>query len=349
MPKPFSAAEVAQALGISERTVYRAIKHSGLVKPSTQQKILDYIHRHYPDQEIESSPSRAKIITVVSQSKPKYFWQTMIDVMHQTLSDYPTELIRLRTVYFSGPRNEAELCSILAQISPNNTDALIVVPIDTPKCRQRIAELSAKIPVVIFDDYCDCGSDCFAVHGDGQTEGAEAADIVSLSTLSEKNILILHSLSFSCHYADRITGFRQRIAQYPSCRVIDELHLDQFVDEGYNYNTALPSMIARKLSNYFTAHPDSDINCLYVPDGIIAQLCAAQVKLKRTDIYCFGHEFNDSAQRFFDGGMHGGYVRGDIQFQSRTAIRLLADKLLYNREPEQTKYITPFSSALIEN
>lgn len=80
---------------------------------------------------------------------------------------------------------------------------------------------------------------------------------------------------------------------------------------------------------------------------MLAQVCAAQVKLRQGNIYCFGHEINDTAQRFFDSGIRGGYVSSNIHFQSHTAIRLIAEKLLYDQEPQKRKFITPFTSALI--
>lgn len=350
----FSVAKVAAELGLSKKTVYRAIHRSGMVKSSTQEYILDYINTHYPDMTPAQTATQTKIITVVIPRKPNYFWQPIINEMQEALSAYPQDAIRLRTICFSGVRNDTELLTILSQITPENTDALIVVPVNSENCLPPLREMSKHFPVVIFDDYFDCDSetgedDFYYVHGNGRLEGEEMANLVAMSSLKEKNILILLLPFFSCHTKERIKGFCARIAQHDSCRVVKTLDLSHLLQEFYNSHTTLPAQLSRELAKYFASHPEDNVNCLYVPDGMLSQVCSAHIKLRLGEIQCFGHEINETAQRFFDGGIRGGYVTKDIHFQSQTAIQLVAEKLLYNRAPAKRKYITPFTSALIND
>ena len=348
MKNSFSASAVAEALGVSINTVYRAINHSGLVKSTTQQRILDYIREHYPEHRIGAHHTGTRTITVMTQIKPKYYWQTSIDEMRAVLEDYPSGALRLRTVFYSGVRNENALCDALSQLNARTTDALIVVPVRSEKARRIIEQLSTEIPVLIFCDYGDYGDHCLSVHGNGWQEGEEAANMVTLSSLKAKNVLILRSMHDSNLINDRIAGFRARLEDCPGCSIAGELDLSDVVNGDYNYHSTLPAMIARQISDYFAANPQADINCLYIPDGLIAPVCSAQIKLGRPDLRCFGHEFNDTVQRFFESGIKGGSVRSDVCAQSRLALRLLAEKLLYDQEPEEREFITPFDSYLIE-
>lgn len=213
MKTDFSVAKIASELGVSKKTVYRAMHRSGMVKPSTQQYILDYIHANYPDITPAQAEMHTKIITVVVQRKPQFFWQPIINEMQSALSAYPEDSIRLRTVCFAGMPNDAELRTILSEITPENTDGLIVVPVNARECLHTLREMAAQFPVVLLDDYFDCDGtpseaddNFFYVHGNGVLEGAEIADLVAMSGLKEKNILILHFSQLSCHSKDRIRG-----------------------------------------------------------------------------------------------------------------------------------------------
>ncbi|MBQ8275374.1 MAG: LacI family DNA-binding transcriptional regulator [Clostridia bacterium] len=349
MKNSFSAAAVAEALGVSINTVYRAINHSGLVKSTTQQRILDYIRENYPDRPTETNHNDTRTITVLTQIKPKYYWQESIDEMRAALEEYPSGALRLRTIFYAGVRNENALCDALSQLSPETTDALIVVPVGSGKGSSIIKQLAEQIPVLALCDYGDYGSHCLGVHGDGRAEGEEAANMVALSSAKTKRVLILRSMHDSKLVDDRISGFRDCLANRPGCSVADELDLSDIVNGDYNYHSTLPAMIARQIADYFADHPGDDINCFYISDGLIAPVCSAQIKLGRPDIRCFGHEHNDIVQRFFESGIKGGSVRSDIRAQSRLAIRIIADKLLYGRDPENQVSITPFESCLIDN
>lgn len=349
MKNSFSAAAVAEALGVSINTVYRAINHSGLVKSTTQQRILDYIRENYPNRPAESGRTDTRTVTVLTQIKPKYYWQESIDEMRAALEEYPSGALRLRTIFYAGVRNEDALCDALSQLTPENTDALIVVPVDSSRGNSIIRQLAAQIPVLALCDYGDYGDDCLGVHGDGYAEGEEAANMVALSSAKTKRVLILRSMHDSRLVDDRIAGFRARLQNSPGCSVAGELDLSDIVNGDYNYHSTLPAMIARQIADYFSDHPCEEINCFYISDGLIAPVCSAQIKLGRPDIRCFGHEHNDIVQRFFESGIKGGSVRSDIRAQSRLAIRIIADKLLYDRNPENQVCITPFESCLIDN
>lgn len=346
--KPYSATTVAAALGVSVNTVYRAVNHSGLVKTATQRRVLDYIRQHYPEKLMEQNTAAAKTITVITQCKPEYYWHTSINEMRQVLNSYPPGTLRLRTIFYSGLRNEDDMHDALSHIAESNTDALIVVPVCNAAGRSAISRLAHEMPVLIFNEYGDFGP-CFSAHGDGLQEGEEAANMVLLSSPAQKRVLILRSVNLSQRVDDRIKGFRRQLAASPACTVVGELDISDMTTGDYIYNTTMPAGLARLLSDYMAQHPGDDLNAIYIPDGLIAPLCAALVKLGRTDIRCYGHECNDNVRRFFSEKIRGGYVRSDIRAQSRVALRTVADCLLYHTSPEVEEFITPFDSCLIDD
>lgn len=200
MKTKFSVPKVAAEPGVSPKpsiapsiaTAWSSLPH--------KKYILDYIHANYPEIAAPAQTEiHAKIITVVVQKKPKFFWQPTINEMQNAISAYPQDSICPRTVCFSGTRNDTKLRTILSQIPPKNTDGLIVVPINSKSYLQTMRKTADQFPVVILDDYFDYddqisaySDNFFYVHGDGKPEGAEVADLVAMSAPKEKNILILH-------------------------------------------------------------------------------------------------------------------------------------------------------------
>lgn len=212
MAKRFSAISVAAALGVSVNTVYRAINHTGQVKSATQRRILAYIQENYPDLPAESTDSNAKIIAVISQTKPEYYWQASIEEMRQALEVYPAGSLHLRSIFYTGLRNEPDLLDAIAHLDTASTDALIVTPVCSERSYRAIARLAEQIPVVVFNEYGNFGSS-FLAHGDGRAEGTEAAELVALSRAVDKRVLILRSIWGSHLIEERIAGFRTRLAQ----------------------------------------------------------------------------------------------------------------------------------------
>lgn len=352
LSKQLVISKIASELGVSINTVYRAINYTGLVKSKTQQRILDYIAEHnpelFPELFKDKNETGTKVITIMMQVKPKYYWQTSLDAMRAAVQKYPYGSIRLRTIFYSGIRNQSDLTKALTYFKESKTDALIAVPIYSDYCRYELAEIAKEIPVVIFNEYGDFGDYLFAAHGDGYEEGCEAANIVNQSSIPNKNILVLNSVQMSNLNDQRIKGFRDTIAQTQTCKIVGEIDISEYICSEYNYNTTMAAVIARLVSSFIASNPKIDLNVIYIPDGLVAPVCAAVLKIGRTDIRCFGHEFSDNAQRFFESSIKGGYVKSDIYTQSYHTIELLSDYLLYNKKVDKREYITSFDSCLID-
>lgn len=348
MSKQIIISKIAAELGVSVNTVYRTINYTGLVKSDTQKRILEYISKHNPELFKDKIEANTKIITTMMQIKPEYYWQASLDAMRTAISEYPYGSIRMRTIFYSGIRNQFDLKNAFTHFKDFKTDALIVVPICSEYCSGEISQIAQELPVVIFNEYGDFGNCYFSAHGDGYEEGCEAANIVRQSSLSFKNILVLRSVQLSNLIDERIKGFSETIHQNKDCSIVGEIDISEYICSEYNYNTTMAAVIARLVSNFISNNPGLNLNVIYIPDGLVAPVCAAVLKIGRTDIRCFGHEFSDNAQRFFESSIRGGYVKSDIYTQSYRTVKMLADKLLYNKEVDKKEYITSFESCLID-
>lgn len=348
--------ETARALNLSKATVYKALTHNKFISYDTQKLVLQYFREHYPEQlekRLEkASSSGVTNVTVVMPYKPSYFWDVaargITDAV--TCDDFRSSRISVRHCYYSSHFSGEELISLLDEVYGSLPDALIVVPINIQGVKDRLHRIAEKIPVVLFNEYCDDCEDLIRVIPDSFREGNEIGNMMAGVMRPGGTGLVLRNVENSKISEERISGvrgsslIREKNIRLTVCDVEPEgiRELSDVEKEKYVINTMYPAKIARVISPILEASPDIEV--VYTANGIMYQLIQAMRKLGRDDICVFGHETNPKVQAFFSRGFKGGYVSQDIYNEARTAADivcgLLLDDCVYRPEVIRVKFDT---------
>ncbi len=354
-------AKAAQELGVSKSTICRALSSSQNISTDTKKMVLGYLNEKYPEKmaarKRQQSTRKAGImnITVIMPYKPQYFWNQAIKGMEDAIRAFALGKIALKYIFYSGTLSEYDLLYALDEFDIEATDALAVVPVDSDMVVEKIRSISDKIPVALFNEYCaECGS-FISVVSDGYKEGCEIGKMYLDSMGDNSSALVLLTESYrSKIVSDRISGFLDTVrGAKVNGRIprVDTEALDfgfDFSDSKYkyDYNTILPSRIARMIAERSKKSEalGFKVSSVYIPNGSLHPLFIALRKLDMLNIRVYGHEINPSSLEFYMSGIRGGYIKEDVYYQGYTAIHSLILKLLDDMQEYPKKLITRFDS-----
>lgn len=113
--------KIAQDLGMSRSSVYRAIKHMKPMSAETRKRVIEYIKANYPEKLTQlnsfSENRGGKHIAVIMPYKPEYFWKEASDGMEAARESFGDECpAELKFIFYAGTISENELISILDSI-----------------------------------------------------------------------------------------------------------------------------------------------------------------------------------------------------------------------------------------
>lgn len=339
--------KIAQDLGMSRSSVYRAIKHMKPMSAETRKRVIEYIKANYPEKLTQlnsfSENRGGKHIAVIMPYKPEYFWKEASDGMEAARESFGDECpAELKFIFYAGTISENELISILDSIEVSTADALCVVPVDTERVAEKINDISRRIPVAIFNEVCRGAVAFLNVVSNGYAEGRAVGKMVTEQCPAGSHIIRISTDDYTSDvFNGRMRGFGDAVREN---YFIDEVSLD--CSENYYYHTILPSLMARKVNEKINRIESAggSVSATYVTNGALLPLFIALRKLDRQDISVFGHEINESALEFYKNGMRGGYVKQDIYMQGYSVINGLIRKLFYDKDVYPEIYNTAFDS-----
>ena len=339
--------KIAQDLGMSRSSVYRAIKHMKPMSAETRRRVIEYIKINYPEKltQLNSFAENrgGKHIAVIMPYKPEYFWKEAADGMEVARESFGDECpVELKFIFYAGTISETELISILDSIEVSTADALCVVPVDTEKVAEKINDISRRIPVAVFNEVCRGAVAFLNVVSNGYAEGHAIGKMVTDQCPAGTHVIRISTDGYTSNvFDDRMRGFVDAVKDG---YIVDEVSLD--CSENYYYHTILPSLMARKVNECINRieAKGGRVSATYVTNGALLPLFIALRKLDRQDISVFGHEINESALEFYKSGMRGGYVKQDIYMQGYSVINGLIRKLFYDKDVYPEIYNTAFDS-----
>lgn len=344
--------KIAEALGISRSSVYRAIKHTKPMSADMRKTIIDYINNHYPEKLTRfnalNENIKSKHIVIIMPYKPEYFWKEAASGIDAAKECFDECNVELQYIFYSGKMSEEELITILDSIEVKTADALCVVPVDSEKIAKKINEISEKIPVAVFNESCHGATAFLNVISNGYEEGKAVGQMIKSACQNGSHIIMLLTENYPGNVIiDRMRGFTDTLVG------TDENKTNYFIDKVYtecndiyNYHTILPALMARKINECIekVEANGGNVCAVYIPNGMLASLLIALRKLNRYDIFALGHEINNNALELFKSCMHGGYVRQDIYTQGYIAVTGLIKKLFFDETAYPKVYITQFES-----
>ena len=339
--------KIAEDLGISRSSVYRAIKHMKPMSAEMRKKVIDYISEHYPEklEQVNYSAEEpgVKNIVVITPYKPEYFWTGAASGMEAAKRAFPDCPVELKYLFYSGPMTEGELIYILGSADVNAADALCVVPVDSESVAEKINAISESKPVAVFNQCCPGSTAFLNVVTDGYAEGKAVGEMVRKQCRPGTHVLMIVTETYRSNiFEGRIRGFCETLNGTGDNYIIDTVDITG--NDRYNYHTFLPALMAREVNEYISKVESNGeaVSGAYIINGLLLPLFVAFRKIGRHDISVFGHEINDSALEFYRAGMRGGYVRQDIFMQGYAVIRGLVEKLYNDKTIYPEMYNIPF-------
>ncbi len=334
--KKITLDDLAKELNISKGTVDRAIHNRPGVSPRTKEKVLKLVakYNYKPDKVARVMSLKAKKIKigVVCQAEPGFFWDHVIAGLRaaqRELADFGLELNCQRTGY---KREAHAIIEKIDALVAEGSDALIIVPTDTPKLKEKIAQLKRQgIPVATLNDDLVNSQRLFYVGPQVRKSGRVAGDLMGRFLRGRGRVATITGSVQSFEYRERLRGFHEVLCErYPGIEVVGQHTMDYSQD-----------------SNLFEAFKGLD--GIYNSDGATLAKVGELIESAASHIVLVGHELSEQVEALLREGIVDAAISQDPFSQGYFIVKLLFNYLAWGVTPPCEQMNTRVDIILKEN
>ncbi|MDB5054641.1 MAG: substrate-binding protein [Bacilli bacterium] len=318
--KRLTVKEIAEQIGISVATVDRVLNNRGNVKPDTYQRVMEKIKElNYTPNKSASFLSRKTdlSIAIVFPELPDYFWGQVekgVRSAYEELRDYGLNIQIFKSEKYDLENQKKTLVEI---IESNSFDAIALSPNDSQDMVDVIDRgIDSGMTICTFNNDAPLSKRLFYIGCDYRIAGRLAADILcKLVGMKGKVGLITSELTFQMQ--QKITGFREVIADYEQIEMVGPLRLDQ---EQYNSFSSFEA--------YF-----NQVDGIYVSSAKLNVIAKYLEHANLTNkVALVGHDITEDIYQYLKRGTVSATICQDPQTQGYLTIKTLFDHLAYGEK-----------------
>lgn len=337
--KRYTSQQIADILGVSRGTVYRALNNTGRIKEETKNKILALA------EEVDYKPNRLARALVLKQTVklaviipryPEYFYRQIETGMalaaHRIREEWGTEveLLCYRTGFANDGLKQIEILDRIGSLPEDkkSCDGIIIVPGATNILKPAIEKArDANLPVVLIGGDVSGGVRLCRIGENSISAGRTAGELICKFSKGSGSIAILEGYSNASHLTDREKGFVQIIERdNPYCTLLSPI--GYFEDATKSYN------ITKRL-----IHDYKDLKGIFVTSaaGLAGAGKAVFESGKAGKINLIGFEYSPEIEGMLKNGSVSAAISTNPSAQGSCAVKVI------------TKYITDGEKPASEN
>ena len=328
--------QIADLAGVHKSTVDKVIHNRPGVSDARRQQIKKLLEEYG----YESNP----LAKALNYQKKKM----TVAVVVPTVDAMPTlrkgmELVQqdfnsfnIEVVYYKIPFEAAEQVTCLEKLPHEGIAGAVVLPIEVPEVARAMKKLMEQnIPVVAINSDLQTEPYMCYVGQDMVQAGRVAARMMGLLLPRGGKLAVISS--------NNMRAVKQREHSFRESESVLCPHVDvcAFMDIVEKPEHAYQQTIA-----FLQQHPD--VQALVITCGCVPDICRA-VRDAGRDLTILCYERYDEIAQLVKKGEIACTISGDLREQGRLAMRLLFEKLIYEREPEKKVYYTSNEILLKEN
>ena len=346
MAKKITQHYIARELGLSIGTVDRALHDRPGISLETKQKVIDFIqeHAYKPDRIASTLARKAKPLRVgvILQSEPAFYWDKIrqgIFSAEQELADFGIDIImrELKNI-----RKTEEIILLLDELVANSVDAMIMVPTNDLRLRQKIDQAADRgIKTITINDDIDQSRRIFYVGPQMRQSGRIAGDMMGRYLNGQGNVVIVNGSIDSIDYYQRIEGFKDVLREYyPDIRVIATYSYDFG-----NLKDNLEQVVQCVLESI------DNIAGIYDADGASLSHIGDYVSSRQLNgrFVIIGHEIWDAVARLMKEDIIQVCISQDPYAQGYNAVKLLFQYMMTGKKPLHDRLYTRVDIIIREN
>lgn len=306
------AKNISQELNISKATISRALNNCSGVDVLTKEKIMEAALK-YGYKSVKSSD-----VGIVMPSTPTYFWKPFCDGLIKKIKSENTDC---SAFLYSSLANESDALKCITDATESDISVLIAVAPCTEEIRNLLQKNADKMLIILLDEEL-CVTNSFYVGENSYQNGYIMAKKYGEEYPDNKKFAIIRQTTKSGVVQKRINGFLAALAKEGINDVL-------CVDVSYTKNI-MSTIIAREI-----AKCGNDINCVFCPDGITAQVCLAICKIKAHNIHCIGFESSLQNEKYAKMGILKMVCAQDIELQTEKISQIVREYLQTFTYPQE--------------
>lgn len=335
--KRLTVKQLARHIGVSVATLDRVLNNRGNVKPATYQLVMDKIKElNYTPNKSASFLSRKNEykMAIVFPELPEYFWMQVergVQIAIEEFRDYGLEVHIIRSEKYDLERQKEIVMNL---IESGNYDAIAISPNDP----QEFADIIDKgvdqgIAICTFNSDSPLSKRLFYVGCDYRVAGRLAADMLCKVIGHKTKVgLIMSYTNFQMQ--QKVTGFREVVAEYDHIELVGPLKLQQ--DE---YDS-IDSFI-----DYF-----KQVDGIYVSSAklstVAKHLAAANLS---KPIALIGHDMTEGIYEYLRKGVITATICQDPVNQGYLTVKSMFDYLVSGEKVNEKENITKLEVVMKEN
>lgn len=319
--------QIAELAGVHKSTVDKVIHNRPGVSDAKRQQI----RRLLDEYGYESNPlakalnyqkKKMTAAVVLPNVDAMPFLKQGMELVRHDFNSFNVDISYYHTSY-SDAEGQARL---LRKLCRDHVSGIVLAPIDSPPVREAMAELEQQgIPVVAVNSDVDAPYLCY-VGQDMEQSGRIAARMSALFLPNGGNIAIISSRNMKA-----VQQREEAFVQYlPHC--CSNLHILQTL-----YIRETTEDACQKTASLLEQCPSLD--ALFITCGNVADICRTiQEHGRRLTIICY--EKYPAIMSLVKSGEIACTLNGALSEQGRLSMRLLFEKLIYDKSPVRRTFYT---------
>lgn len=324
--------QIAELAGVSRGTVDRALNHRGRVKPEVAARIeqiaheIGYVPKHQRAWQsgggLENRVMRIGVITQLSGSSFMISVNHGIEEAAKKLKNQGIEVL----LKGSTSVDEREQLMFMDELEAEGIDALAIMPVECDDVRLRLNHLiqERNIPVVTFNtDIVGTARSCF-VGLDNRKSGQTAAGLMGLMMQGKGKVLGITGYFSNSAGSQRMDGFLEELKKgFPDIEPVGVQ--SSFDDTGE---------VEKIIMGTLMAFPD--LEGIFLASGGQAGVKKAFEQLKpEKRPYVIIYDLTPKNKKALKEGTVDFLIDQEGFEQGYRALSILADKLLWGKEPDR--------------
>ena len=332
--------EIAKLAGVSRGTVDRVIHNRPGVSPKIREQVQQILReaKYEPNTAAVALKSTVRNLTigVIIPDLRNEFFCNVYEGIQEASHRYRGYGVMVEEYRMEDSTGE-ELVRGIDALMEKGIDALALQAIDVPIVRDRLAALP-DIPLVTFNsDLADSHRICF-VGQDAFAAGEVAGRMMRLHLRQQGAVAVIIGRSALTHQVERVQGF-DRIMQGSS--LVSEFlgPVEIRESDSVAYDTTLKLLQNRP-----------DLIGIYAAGGGQKGIAAALDDSGRArDVIMIGHDLLPKTVEYLNAGVVNCTIAQAPYFQGYLPVEILAEYLLFHREPESEKMYATVDIRIKEN
>ncbi len=342
MKKRHTSQDIADLLGISRGTVYRALNNKGRINEETKKKVLSTAEElgYRPNRLARTLVMQKDIrIAAILPTIPEYFFGKIEDGVKEAekgLKDYGVSV----AYYHTGAVNDALVqIEIFEKVKKEKCDGILIVPANPALLKPHVdAAVAMGIPVLALNNDVP-GSKRLCFVGENSTQsGRVAAELMGKFLEKQGKVAILSGFSQASGLRDRADGFMDVMKQdYPQIDLIGTYEYSEDTQEAYQ-------ITKRLIKDY----PDLTGIFLTTTTGLESSGKAILDSGKQGIVKVIGFDINDKIEELMQQDVIYATIYQDPRAQGLYSLRILSRYISDGKNPAEEHMYTRLGVLLKE-